>query len=117
MIRARERFRHDAIRANLDLPDFFEDFPWYHALAKCFVAGKLNFMSATQVLEQIHKLPFEEQYEVFEHLRGEFDPELTPEQIAELDRRAEELRQHPERGVPWETVQAELHERLKSRKA
>jgi putative addiction module component (TIGR02574 family) len=77
-------------------------------------------MSAAQVLEQIDKLPFEEQREVFEQLRDkfdDFDDELTPEQIAELERRAEELRQHPERGIPWETVQAELHERLKNRKA
>jgi putative addiction module component (TIGR02574 family) len=77
-------------------------------------------MSAAQVLEQIDKLPFEEQREVFEQLRDkfdEFDDGLTPEQIAELERRAEELRQHPERGIPWETVQAELHERLKNRKA
>ena len=74
-------------------------------------------MSAAQVLEQIDRLPVEEQREVFEQLRDKFDDELTPEQIAELERRAEELRQHPERGIPWETVQAELHDRLKSRKA
>ena len=74
-------------------------------------------MSAAQVMEQVEKLPFEEQREVFEHLREKFDDEPTPEQLAEFDRRAEELRQHPERGIPWETVQAELHERLKSRKA
>ena len=74
-------------------------------------------MSAAQVLEQVNKLPFEEQREVFEQLRDKFEDEPTPEQLAEFDRRAEELRQHPERGIPWETVQAELHERLKSRKA
>jgi putative addiction module component (TIGR02574 family) len=68
-------------------------------------------------MEQVEKLPFEEQRAVFEHLREKFDDEPTPEQLAEFDRRAEELRQHPERGIPWETVQAELHERLKSRKA
>jgi len=73
-------------------------------------------MSAAQVLEQIDRLPVEEQREVFEQLRDKFDDELTPEQIAELERRAEELRQHPERGIPWETVQAELHDRLQSRK-
>ena len=73
-------------------------------------------MSATQVLEQVEKLPFEEQREVFEQLRDKFEDEPTPEQLAEFERRAEELRQHPERGIPWETVQAELHERLKSRK-
>jgi putative addiction module component (TIGR02574 family) len=74
-------------------------------------------MSATQIMEQVEKLPFEEQREVFEQLRDKFEDEPTPEQLAEFDRRAEELRQHPERGIPWETVQAELHERLKSRKA
>ena len=74
-------------------------------------------MSAAQVLEQVEKLPFEEQREVFEQLRDKFEDEPTPEQLAEFERRAEELRQHPERGLPWETVQAELHERLKSRKA
>jgi putative addiction module component (TIGR02574 family) len=74
-------------------------------------------MSAAQIMEQVEKLPFEEQREVFEHLREKFDDEPTREQLAEFDRRAEELRQHPERGIPWETVQAELHERLKSRKA
>ena len=74
-------------------------------------------MSAAQIMEQVEKLPFEEQREVFEHLREKFDDEPTQEQLAEFDRRAEELRQHPERGIPWETVQAELHERLKSRKA
>ena len=74
-------------------------------------------MSATQIMEQVEKLPFEEQREVFEQLRDKFEDEPTPEQLAEFDRCAEELRQHPERGIPWETVQAELHERLKSRKA
>ena len=74
-------------------------------------------MSAAQVLEQVNKLPFEEQREVFEQLRDKFEDEPTPEQLAEFERRAEELRQHPERGIPWETVQAELHDRLKSRKA
>lgn len=77
-------------------------------------------MSAAQVLEQIDKLPFEEQREIFERLRDKFDEvddELTPEQIAELERRAEEMRRHPERGIPWETIQAEMDERLRNRPA
>jgi putative addiction module component (TIGR02574 family) len=72
-------------------------------------------MSATQVLEQLDKLPFEEQREVFEQLREKFDAELTPEQIAEFERRGEELRRNPQSGIPWEQVRAELKERIKGR--
>jgi len=72
-------------------------------------------MSAAQVLEQVEKLPFEEQREVFEHLREKFD-DLTPEQIAELDRRAEDALKNPGRGKPVEQVFAEIEERLRARK-
>ena len=72
-------------------------------------------MSATEVVEQFRKLPPEEQREVFEQLRDEFDDELTPGQIAEFERRGEQLRRNPESGIPWEQVRAELKERVKSR--
>ena len=72
-------------------------------------------MSATEVVEQFRKLPPEEQREVFEQLRDEFDDELTPGQIAEFERRGEQLRRNPESGIPWEQVRAELKERIKSR--
>ena len=68
-------------------------------------------MSATEVVEQFRKLPIAEQHEAFERIREvvcDFDDELTPEQIAELERRAAEARAHPERGVPWETLRAEI---------
>ncbi len=77
-------------------------------------------MSATEILEELRRMPETERRELVETIDlefGDFNDELTPEQKAELDRRAEELRLHPERGIPWETVQAELRERLKSRKA
>ncbi len=73
-------------------------------------------MSATEVVEQFRKLPFAEQHEAFEKIRevvDNFDDDLTPEQIAELERRAAEARAHPERGIPWETVRTELFERYK----
>ena len=73
-------------------------------------------MSATQVLEQLNKLPFEEQREVFKQLREKFDDELTPEQIAELDRRAEDALKHPGRGTPIEEVSAEIKKRLLAKK-
>jgi putative addiction module component (TIGR02574 family) len=75
-------------------------------------------MSATEILEQIRRLPLSEQHEVVEKIReefGVFDDELTPEQIEDLERRGEELRRNPENGIPWEKVRAELKERIKGR--
>jgi len=72
-------------------------------------------MSAAQVIEQVDKLSFEEQREVFEQLREKFDAEPTPEQLAEFERRGEELRRNPQSGIPWEQVRAELKERIKGR--
>ncbi|MGH7975366.1 MAG: addiction module protein [Limisphaerales bacterium] len=71
-------------------------------------------MSAAQVVEQFCKLPFEEQHEAYEKIREvveDFDDELTPEQITELERRAADARAHPERGIPWETLRAEMFAR------
>lgn len=76
-------------------------------------------MSAAQVLEQVNRLPFEEQREVFEHLRekfDDFDDTLTPEQIAELDRRAEDALKNPGRGTPIEEVSADIKKRLLAKK-
>ncbi|MBI3416203.1 MAG: hypothetical protein HY043_12980 [Verrucomicrobia bacterium] len=72
-------------------------------------------MSATQVLEQFHKLPFEQQREVFERLRDEFDDKLTPEQMAELDRRAERALAHPERCRPLDDVVADIEKRFRTK--
>jgi putative addiction module component (TIGR02574 family) len=76
-------------------------------------------MTADEILECIRNLPESERRELVQQILDEFteyDDELTPEQIAELDRRAEELRQHPERGIPAEQVFAELEERLTARR-
>ena len=75
-------------------------------------------MSATQIMEQIHRLPLSEQYEVAERVREEYfdDDDLTPEQVAELERRAEDALAHPGRGKPVEQVFAEIEERLRAKK-
>ncbi len=73
-------------------------------------------MSAAQiqVLEQLDRLPFEEQREVFEQLRDKFDDRLTPEQTAELDRRAERALAHPERCRPLDEVVADLEKQFRA---
>ena len=71
-------------------------------------------MSAAQVLEQIDLLPVEEQREIFEQLRDKFDDELTPEQMAELDRRAERALAHPELCRPLDDVVADIERRFRA---
>ena len=76
-------------------------------------------MSATEVVEQFRKLPFEEQHEAFEKIREvveDFDDALTPEQIAELDRRAERALTHPERCRPLDDVVADLEKRFRDQR-
>jgi putative addiction module component (TIGR02574 family) len=68
-------------------------------------------MSAMEILEQIEQLPLDEQHKVAEKVwekYGDFDDTLTPEQIAELDRRAEDALKNPGRGTPWEELRDEM---------
>jgi putative addiction module component (TIGR02574 family) len=76
-------------------------------------------MSATEILEQIRALPPRERNEVVEQIMSEFDlldHELTPAQIAELDRRAEDALKHPGRRTSVEEVSAEIRKRLLAKK-
>ena len=75
-------------------------------------------MSAAQILEQIRSLPESERREVVERIQDEFlefDDELMPEQIAELERRAERALAHPERCRPLEDVVVEIEKRFRAR--
>ena len=76
-------------------------------------------MSATEILEALRKMPEAERRELVETIEiefGDFDDTLTPEQIAELDRREEDALKNPGRGKPAEQVFAEIKERLQGRK-
>lgn len=66
-------------------------------------------MSATEIIEQLRRLPARERREIAEQILSECeDEELTPEQIAELDRRAEDALKNPGRGVPWGQLRDEM---------
>jgi putative addiction module component (TIGR02574 family) len=76
-------------------------------------------MGVSEIIEKIRALPPEERREVVERIEIEFaglDEELSPEQLAELDRRAEEALRHPERGRPVEEVFAEIDRRIRAKK-
>ena len=67
-------------------------------------------MSATEILEELRRMPEPQRRELVETIELEFgdtDSELTAEQIAELDRRAEDALKNPGRGIPWEQLRDE----------
>ena len=58
-------------------------------------------------------LSIEERIELTQKLRENieengYDLDLTSEQIAELERRAEEFRKNPKAGIPWEQVRDDV---------
>ncbi len=72
-------------------------------------------MSRTEILEELRRMPEAERRELVETIDlefGDFNDELTPEQKAELDRRAEEFRKNPQDGIPFEQVREEARKRF-----
>jgi putative addiction module component (TIGR02574 family) len=72
-------------------------------------------MSAAEILDQIRRLPPEEQCEIAEKIweeLGDMDDEWTPEQAAELDRRLMAFEKNPRGGIPLEQVKAEMRQRF-----
>ena len=75
-------------------------------------------MSKAEILEQIRRLPEAEQHEIADLVWqefGDFDDSLTPEQMAELDRRAERALAHPERCRPLDEVVADIEKRFRAK--
>ena len=74
-------------------------------------------MSRTEILDELRRMPEAERRELVETIElefGDFDDELTPEQIAELDRRAERALAHPERCRPLDDVVADVEKRFRA---
>jgi putative addiction module component (TIGR02574 family) len=76
-------------------------------------------MSKAEILEELRRMPETERRELVEIIEmefGDFNDDLTEEQKAELDRRAEDALKHPGRGTPVDQVFAEIEERLRAKK-
>jgi len=76
---------------------------------------------ATAILNAALQLPARERLELADALYDSFggpvseiDSMTDEELVQELDRRAEELRLHPERAIPWEEVVRITRSDLKS---
>ena len=75
-------------------------------------------MSRTEILEELRRMPEAERRELVETIDlefGDFNGELTAEQIAELDRRAERALAHPERCRPLDEVVADIEKRFRAK--
>lgn len=70
-------------------------------------------MSKAELLEQIHKLPPEEQRELAETVLEGLEPE-SPEFIAELEARAEDARRDLSDAIPWEQVRDDVRKKYGS---
>lgn len=76
-------------------------------------------MSATEILEELRRMPEAERRELVEVIDlefGDFGDELTTEQKTELDRRAEEALAHPENCRSLDEVVADIERRFRNRK-
>ncbi|MHB1562121.1 MAG: addiction module protein [Isosphaeraceae bacterium] len=75
-------------------------------------------MDYQAVLNEVESWPVDDRVrlvqDVWDRLADQgYEPELTAEIKAELDRRIEELDRNPAAGIPWEAVKARALERIR----
>ncbi len=68
-----------------------------------------------RLLAEVLQLSVEERIGIIEQIwaslpEGAYDPPLTDEMKAELDRRSADIEEHPEDGYTWEEVRARLRQ-------
>jgi putative addiction module component (TIGR02574 family) len=74
-------------------------------------------MDYQSVLNEVETWPIDDRIrlvqDVWDRLADQgFEPELTEEMKAELDRRIEEMDRNPDAGIPWEAAKARVLARL-----
>ncbi len=81
-------------------------------------------MSAAELIEKIRPMPTQEKRALVEQIWQEFgdelgwvDPDLTPEQIAELDRRMAEFEKNPNSGIPLKQIEKEIKTRFAKKRS
>ena len=72
---------------------------------------------STNLINEAKNLPLHERIELIEALwesiaQEGYEPELTPEQAAELDQRLTAHQQDPNDVIPWESIRSELEGRF-----
>ncbi len=75
-------------------------------------------MDYQSVLNEVETWPTDDRIRLVQDVWGRlvdqgYEPELTEEMKAELDRRVEEMDRNPGSGVPWEEVKARVLGRLR----
>ncbi len=75
-------------------------------------------MDYQSVLNEVETWPIDDRIRLVEDVWDRlvdqgYEPELTEEMKAELDRRVEEMDRNPGSGVPWEEVKARVLGRLR----
>ena len=75
-----------------------------------------TLLESATLLERVKRLTAAERIEVMNGiwtslLQEGYEPKITPEEEAELERRWQDHLAHPEDALPWETVKAQLEER------